>query len=79
MLNTILSFSKPAAETTSPAVDYEKIKPRNMTWNVRRQMLEAEDRKAAQLIAESNKKPITEQIADLEREVGIEQGVKSDA
>lgn len=80
MLNTILAISKPAIkEETSPAVDYEKIKPKMMTWNVRKQMLEAEDRKAAQILAEQKKKSISDQIADLEKEVGLEEGVKSDA
>lgn len=80
LLNTILSFTKPSErETTAPAVDYEKVKPKMMTWNVRRQMLEAEDRKAAQLIAEQKKKSIVEQITELEKEVGIESEVKSDA
>jgi len=52
MLNTILSFSQPKEAETSAAVDYERIKPKMMTWSIRRQMLEAEDRKAAQLLAE---------------------------
>lgn len=77
MLNTILSFTKPVArEETTPAVDYEKIKPKMMTWNVRRQMLEAEDKKAAQLIAEQKKKSVNEQISELEKEVGIDEEVK---
>lgn len=82
MLNTILALSKPAErEQTSPAVDYEKIKPRMTTWNVRKAMLEAEDRKAAQILAEQKKKSTSEQIADLEKEVGLEEpeGVKSNA
>lgn len=80
MLNTILALSKPAErEQTSPAVDYEKLRPRMTTWNVRKQMLEAEDRKAAQVLAEQKKKSIGDQIADLEKEVGLEEGVKSDA
>jgi len=79
MLNTILSLSRPAErEQTSPAVDYEKIKPKMTTWNVRRQMLEAEDRKAAQVLAEQRKKSIKEQIADLEKEVGLESEPKEE-
>lgn len=83
MLNTILSLSKPAVvEETSPAVNYEKVKPRINTWNVRKHMLEAEDRRAAQILAEQRKKTkVDEQISNLEKEVGIteEEGVKEDA
>ncbi len=79
MLQTILSFSKPQVELPTPEVDYEKVKPKMMTWNVRRQMLEAEDRKAAQLLAEQRKKSVSEQIADLEKQVGIEGEVKENA
>jgi hypothetical protein len=86
MLETILSFSKPAENQSSPPVDYEKLKPRMMTWNVRKQMLEAEDRKAAQVLAEQRKaaeaakeNPRTESIEQLEREVGISEEVKPGA
>lgn len=73
LLNTILSFTKPAVSEPAPAVDYEKVKPKMITWSVRKHMLEAEDRKAAQLLAEkARNKSIGEQIADLEKEVGIE-------
>ncbi len=79
LMNTILSSLKKPEETTAPAVDYEKIKPRMATWNVRRQMLEAEDRNAARLMAEQQKKKaINEDIEKLEKELGVEE-VKSDA
>jgi hypothetical protein len=76
MLNTILSFSKPAENQSSPPVDYEKVKPKVMTWNVRRQMLEAEDRKAAQVLAEERRKT---EIEKLEKETGISEEVKPGA
>jgi hypothetical protein len=82
MLATILSLSQPQTAAPSPQVDFEKLKPRMTTWNVRKQMLEAEDREKAKILAEQKKqKPIADQIADLEKEVGIEQpeGVKADA
>lgn len=78
MLQTILSLSRPQAEAPPTPVDYEKVKPRMTTWNVRRQMLEAEDRRAAQILAEQKKKSVAEQIADLEKEVGIETEVKEE-
>ena len=80
MLNTILSFSKKPEAETPAHVNLEDIKPKMMTWNVRRQMLEAEDKKTAQLLAEQKRKTITEQISELEEEVGLEDGgVKSNA
>jgi hypothetical protein len=44
--------------------DFVPIKPQYVPWNVRRQMLEAEDKKQAQLIRERN--------AELEKELKIE-------
>lgn len=71
LLSVILESTKQAQAEASPQIDYEKVKPKLMTWNVRRQMLEAEDRKAAQILAEQ-KKSVSQQIADLEKEVGLE-------
>lgn len=48
-----------------------------MTWNVRRQMLEAEDRKRAQVIQENKKRD--EAIAKLEKETGIEEEGEKEA
>lgn len=82
MLNTILSLTKRPDEQTSPIVEYEKIKPKMMTWNVRKQMLEAEDRKAAMLLAEQKQRTDTsrsESIEALEKELGIDEEVKSNA
>lgn len=74
MLESILSFTKPSETGTQPVVNYEELKPRMMTWNVRKQLLEAEDRKKANILAEQKR---AEEIAKLEKEVGIE--VNSDA
>lgn len=68
LLNTILAYNQPKVAEAPVKVDYEKI-PRPMTWNVRRAMLEAEDAKTAQILAE--KKRQAEEIAKLEKEVGV--------
>lgn len=72
LLATILESTRPAHEQPLSPVDYEKLKPKLMTWNVRRQMLEAEDRAAAKILADQKKKSVSDQIADLEKEVGLE-------
>lgn len=74
LLNSIISSTK-QHEIESPQLDYEKLKPKMMTWNIRRQMLEAEDKKAAQIIAEQKKHAAA--IKDLEKEVGIEKEVEN--
>jgi len=90
MLESILSFTRPAESQPSPVVDYEQLKPKMVTWNVRRQMLEAEDRRQAQILAEQRKaaaeaaktkEKITQEqsIEQLEKELGISEEVKSDA
>lgn len=86
LLNQIMLLTRPAENQSSPPVDYEKVKPKMMTWNVRRQMLEAEDRKAAQILAEQKKKDAerakiktSADIEQLEKELGITEEVKSDA
>jgi len=77
LLNTILSFSKPPArEETTPAVEYEKVKPKMMTWTVRKQMLEAEDRRQAELLADQRRRneeasKIKDDIDKLEKELDI--------
>lgn len=80
LLQSILSLNKPAEVQTAPSVNYENIKKQAMPWNVRKAMLESEDRKAAQLIAEHKKQAdeIAKDISKLEKEVNLEE-VKSDA
>jgi len=48
--------------------DFSQMKPRMIPWNVRRQELEAEDRKRAQLIREKEKEL---GINELEKEIGV--------
>lgn len=56
---------------TAPAININK--PRTVPWAVRRQMLEAEDRKKAQLLRQAPKpQPVaTEDVADLEKELDV--------
>lgn len=51
--------------------EFKPIQPQFTPWRVRQQMLEAEDRKQAQLMAAKKK-----EIADLEKELGIAKEVK---
>jgi hypothetical protein len=44
--------------------------PRTLTWRVRRQMLEADDRKAAALKIQKEQE-LQQQVTELEKEVGI--------
>ena len=74
MLQSILSFSKPALPIETPAINLQDVRPKAITWNVRRQMLEAEDRVQAKILAEQ-KKHIQESVDSLEKELGIEEGV----
>jgi hypothetical protein len=73
LLNTILEMNKPKIEIPVEPRKIEPIHPKNVPWSVRRQMIEAEDRKAAELIA---KKKLEQQesnpeIEELEKELGI--------
>ena len=70
MLTSILELIGPEEQTPVPHQDFKEVKPKMMTWNIRKNMLEAEDRKTAELLA-AKKKSISEQIKDLEHEVGI--------
>lgn len=65
LLQKILDRDKPPSE---PAVmeEIRPIQPRIIPWSVRQQMLEAEDRKKAQIMREKAK-----EIAELESELGI--------
>ena len=69
LLDSILSFTKPTVQSVTQ-VRPEDVQPKIMTWNVRKQMLEAEDRKTASLMQDKEK--IQRQIDELEKEVGIE-------
>lgn len=64
LLDRILEKPTPEPVREPPQVTI----PRNIPWNVRRQMLEAEDREKARLMREAPK-PITTE--DLEKELDI--------
>jgi hypothetical protein len=49
MLDALLEKPKPV-EQYKPPVDLRQVQAKNMTWSVRKQMLEAEDREAAALL-----------------------------
>lgn len=54
LLETVLKLSQPTSQLSiQDTVTPEMVRPRTVPWNVRRQMLEEEDRKQAQLIRES--------------------------
>jgi hypothetical protein len=55
--------TSPVAQEVAPM----KVPPRNVPWNVRRQMLEAEDRERAKLMAQVTKTDVT----DLEKELDV--------
>lgn len=70
MLETILSFTKPIVEEKPAQVrEIHPIMPKAVPWSIKRQMLEEEDRKRAQILRQKAEeiKP-TEQ---LEKEVGL--------
>ena len=52
LLNMITS--KPAPEERAE-INYDKVKPKMITWRVRQQMLEAEDRERARILREQRK------------------------
>lgn len=66
LLNRILE--KPEIETDKPRV--EITPPRNIPWNVRRQILEKEDREKARLMRDAPK-PDKISTEDLEKELDI--------
>lgn len=61
-------LERPIVEERSEHLEPKLQVPRNVPWNVRRQMLEQEDRERARLIREAAKPIPTE---DLERELDV--------
>lgn len=54
--------------------NYKQVLPNRMNWNLRRQMLEAEDRAAAKVLRTNEKanigsKPLT--VTEIEKELGV--------
>jgi len=56
----------------SEPVEYEPIPNKNIPWNVRRQMLEAEDREKKRLL-DKLPKPVVQSTEKLEKELDINQ------
>lgn len=57
----------------APVIEQKKemTPPRMIPWNVRRQMLEREDREKARLMREAPKPDSTQSVEDLEKELDI--------
>lgn len=69
-------LEKPAEPQTQTAPPINLKSPRTVPWAVRRQMLEAEDRRTAQLMRQAPKPASevkTEDVADLEKELDVVQ------
>ena len=67
LLNRLLDQGKP--EPSTPVMKEEEMRPftpQFVPWRVKQQMLEAEDRKTAQLLRGK-----AEEIAELEKELGV--------
>jgi hypothetical protein len=67
LLNRLLE--KPESNTERSEAPIPLTVPRSMPWKVRQQMLEAEDRKAAQLRKQAPKP--SDDTEELERELGV--------
>lgn len=71
LLDSILEKPTPQIEiehTRKPIQIPEDLKARQMTWNVYRQMLEAEDREKAKIL---RKQAEDKRVAELEKELGV--------
>jgi len=65
LLQRVLTPPEPIIEP-EPKEEYKPVTPQFIPWRLRKEMLEAEDRKKAQLMQEKNK-----EIAELEKELGV--------
>lgn len=73
LLSRLLEKDKPEPSPAEPVMP-KAITPQFIPWRVKQQMLEAEDRKRAQLVREKAK-----EIEDLEKELGIAEPISSSA
>jgi hypothetical protein len=73
LLEHIMALTEKPTEEVRHDTDTKVPVPKAITWNVRRQMLEAEDRAAAKILAENKKRDA--EIAKLEKELDIPQTV----
>lgn len=74
LLEKLLKEPEAPAATTAPPIS--TVRPRTVPWVVRRQMLEAEDRKKAELLRNAPKpNPVdsvnTSDVAELEKELDV--------
>lgn len=69
LLARVLAPSISPVESKTPDEELRPIKPQFTPWRVRQQMLEAEDRKQAQLLRQR-----TDEIEELEKELGVVPG-----
>ena len=66
LLHKLLEREKPELPVQQIPEEFQPIKPQHVPWRVRQQMMEAEDRKQAQLIKQSKT-----EIESLEQELGV--------
>lgn len=72
LLQQLLTLTQPRVEPAPIVVQPQELKRRTIPWNVQRQMLEAEDRKRAEIMAQREQADkIAADIARLEKEVGV--------
>ena len=70
LLDKLLERPEKPIETGPPM---QMTRPKTIPWNVRRQMLEAEDRKRAELLRNAPKPQPAESVEDLEKELDVVQ------
>src|SRR5215471_13714978 len=66
LLARLLDRGKPNPVVEKPVEKFEPILPQYVPWRVKQQMLEAEDRKKAELLRQKNA-----EIESLEKELGV--------
>ena len=70
LLTRLLEKPEVPQATTAPPISLNK--PKMISWAVRKQMLEAEDREKAKLMSKMPKpQPVAEDVAELERELDV--------
>lgn len=76
LLDLILEKNKVVNEEPAKEIDYQSVKPKYIPWNVRKELLEAEDRERARIqrdkLAPNSKEQ--KEIDKLEQEIGIAPG-----
>lgn len=66
LLTRLLDKDKPEPSTLPEERELKPIGVQHVPWRIRQQMLEAEDRKQAQLLKQK-----TQEITELEKELGV--------